>query len=188
MPSHLPTSVRRRLEPIRLLVLDVDGVLTDGSLFYSAAGEEFKRFNVRDGFAIRLMIEAGIQVAILTGRSSGAVAQRALELGVREDLVIQGSRDKLAHLKQLQKLVGVTSEQVAAMGDDIPDLPVLGRVGFSACPSDAAPEVIATCHHVCGQPGGQGAVREVGELLLKGQRLWIKQVERWFKTGSDADG
>jgi 3-deoxy-D-manno-octulosonate 8-phosphate phosphatase (KDO 8-P phosphatase) len=187
MPSHLPTSVRRRLEPIRLLILDVDGVLTDGSLLYSAAGEELKRFNVRDGLVIRLMIEAGIQVALLTGRTSGAVEQRARELGIREDLVIQGSRDKLADLMKLQELAGVNSEQVAAMGDDIPDLPVLGRVGFSACPADAAPEVIAICHHVCRQSGGQGAVREIGELLLKGQRLWIKQVERWLKTDSDSD-
>ena len=187
MPSHVPTSVRRRLEPIRLLVLDVDGVLTTGYLLYSTAGEELKQFCVRDGLVIRLLINAGIKVALLTGRSSQAVLQRARELQIPEELVIQGSRDKLADLKQLQSLTGTTDEQVAAMGDDIPDLPVLSRVGFSACPADAAPEVIAACHYVCREQGGQGAVREVDELLLKRQRLWIQQVERWFKTDSDPE-
>lgn len=187
MPSHLPLEVRRRLQPIRLLVLDVDGVLTDGSLYYSAQGEELKTFNVRDGLAIRLLIDAGTQVAILTGRSSGAVAVRARELGLREDLVIQGSRDKAADLTRLQRLCEVDLNQVAAVGDDLPDLPVLNRVGFSACPADAAPEVVAACHYVCRSEGGRGAVREVGELLLKGRHLWIEQVGRWCQDNGSGD-
>jgi 3-deoxy-D-manno-octulosonate 8-phosphate phosphatase (KDO 8-P phosphatase) len=188
MPSHLPGHVRARLEPIRLLVLDVDGVLTDGTLFYSSSGEETKAFSVRDGLAIRLLLEAGIQVAVLTGRSSETVTNRMSELGVREDLVVQGSGDKANDLAGLMQLLELRHDEVAAMGDDLPDLPMLVRVGFAACPADAAPEVAAGCHLVCRADGGRGAVREVAELILKAQRRWQNAVSRWIdRPGPAAD-
>ncbi len=179
MPSHLPADVRRRLEPIRLLVLDVDGVLTDGVLIYSAAGEALKRFNVRDGLALHLLGRVGIDAAVISGRRSEAVAIRCRELGLREDLVIQGSRDKSADLDVLLHILGIDDSAVAAMGDDLPDLPLLRRVGFAACPADASPEVAAVCHHICGSNGGQGAVREVVELILKAQGRWQELTARW---------
>lgn len=180
MPSHLPADVRRRLEPIRLLVLDVDGVLTDGTLVYTGKGEERKRFCVRDGLIIRLLRKSGVEVAALSGRASEAVSIRLGELGVRPELIIEGSRDKARDLDTLAERAGVTTDQVAAMGDDLPDLPMLALVGFSACPADAAPEVAVACHLVCGAQGGRGAVRELGELILKAQGKWAQLVAEWL--------
>jgi 3-deoxy-D-manno-octulosonate 8-phosphate phosphatase (KDO 8-P phosphatase) len=179
MPSRLPADVHQRLARIRLLVLDVDGVLTDGTLIYSSKGEDVKRFSVRDGIAMRLLLKAGVQVAVLSGRSSEAVAVRCRELGLRTELVIQGSRDKAADLDRLEETVGVSDAEVAAMGDDLPDLPLLARAGFAACPADAAPEVIVACDLVCGADGGRGAVREFAELLLKAQDRWSGLVGAW---------
>ncbi len=172
MPSHIPADLRRRLEPIRLIVLDVDGVLTDGILVYGAAGEALKRFSARDGLAIRLLRRAGLAVGIISGRRSEAVVIRCRELGIPDHMVIQGSRDKQADLDILEDAADVTDEQVAAMGDDIPDIPMLKRAGFATCPADAAPEVAAEVHHVCGAEGGHGAVRELAELILKAQGRW----------------
>jgi 3-deoxy-D-manno-octulosonate 8-phosphate phosphatase (KDO 8-P phosphatase) len=180
MQSHLPADIRRRLAPIRLLVLDVDGVLTDGILDYTGQGEASKRFCVRDGLIIRLLIKSGIEVAALSGRASEAVEVRLGELGVKKELIVQGSRDKSRDLDELMERCGVEVTEVAAMGDDLPDLPMLSRVGFSACPADAAPEVAVACHLVCGTQGGRGAVREVGELILKAQGKWAQLVSDWL--------
>jgi 3-deoxy-D-manno-octulosonate 8-phosphate phosphatase (KDO 8-P phosphatase) len=186
MPSRLPAAVRERLDPIRVLVLDVDGVLTDGILLYGSAGEAVKQFSVRDGLAIRLLLDAGLSVAVVTGRRSEIIATRCRDLGLRDELVIQGSRDKAADLDELERRLGLADHQVAAMGDDLPDIPMLERAGFAACPADAAPEVLATCQLVCGAPGGRGAIREVAELLLKAQGRWQEQVGRWI--GPDGPG
>jgi 3-deoxy-D-manno-octulosonate 8-phosphate phosphatase (KDO 8-P phosphatase) len=184
MPSRLPADVRERLERVRLLVLDVDGVLTDGTLIYSADGEDRKRFSARDGLAIRLLLKAGIEIAVITGRSSEVVNTRCGELGVRPELVVLGSRDKNADLERIERLLDIEDRtEVAAMGDDLPDLPLLARAGFAACPADAAPEVIAACDLVCGAVGGRGAVRELGELLLKAQSKWMEQVGDWVTPG-----
>ena len=188
MPSRLPGPVRERLDPIRLLVLDVDGVLTDGTLVYGLDGEVLKAFSVRDGLAIRLLLDAGFSVALVTGRCSEIVAARCRDLGIRDDLVIQGSRDKAADLDELERRLGLSDREVAVMGDDLPDLPMLERAGFAACPADAAPEVVAVCHLVCGAGGGRGAVREVAELLLKAQGLWQDQVGRWIGPGGGPKG
>jgi 3-deoxy-D-manno-octulosonate 8-phosphate phosphatase (KDO 8-P phosphatase) len=185
MPSHIPAELRERLEPIRLLVLDVDGVLTDGTLLYTPRGEEGKQFSVRDGLGIRLLLGAGIEVAILSGRRSEATTVRCRELGISPELVMLGSSDKGAGLDALEQQLGLEDHQVAAMGDDLPDVPVLTRVGFSACPSDAAPEVAATCHLVCGSAGGRGAVRELVELLLKAQGRWQDGVGRWLTASEE---
>jgi 3-deoxy-D-manno-octulosonate 8-phosphate phosphatase (KDO 8-P phosphatase) len=182
MPSRLPPQIREKLEPIRLLVLDVDGVLTDGTLYYSSNGEEFKTFNVRDGLGLRLLMDSGFEVGVITGRSSPAVSARCAELGLKEKLVFLGSKDKDADLDKLLAILEITDQQMAAMGDDLPDLPMLGRAGFSFCPADAAPEVAAGCHHVCGNDGGRGAVREAAELLLKAQGKWTGLVEGWSVT------
>jgi 3-deoxy-D-manno-octulosonate 8-phosphate phosphatase (KDO 8-P phosphatase) len=177
MPTHLPPDLRRKLEPIRLLVLDVDGVLTDGTLTYTSLGEEVKRFSARDGFGLRALIECEVMVGIITGRSSDALTARCRDLGLTDDLVFQGSRDKTADLDRMLASLGLADHQMAAMGDDLPDLPMLDRAGFSFCPADAAPEVAAICDHVCGKNGGRGAVREAAELVLKAQGKWTALVE-----------
>ena len=180
MPSRLPGPVRARLDPIRLLVLDVDGVLTDGSLVYGPGGEELKQFSVRDGLGIRLLRAAGIEVGVITGRATDALVARCRDLGLRDDLVVQASRDKSADLDRLEQILGLSDREVAVMGDDLQDIPVLSRAGFAACPADAVPEAAAVCHLVCGAAGGRGAVREVAELLLKARDLWAAQVGRWL--------
>jgi len=185
MPSRFPPHVRAKLEPVRLLVLDVDGVLTDGSLTYSAHGEELKTFNVHDGLGIRLLIESGIEVGVITGRSGAAVATRCADLGVKEELVFLGSRDKDADLDRMLEVLGLSDHQMAAMGDDLPDLPMLCRAGFSFCPANAAPDVAAVCDHVCGKEGGRGAVREAAEILLKTSGRWTALVERWSGAGRE---
>lgn len=182
MPSRLPPQIRAKLEPIRLLILDVDGVLTDGTLYYTSKGEEIKNFNVRDGLGVRLLMDCGIEVGVITGRSSPAVSARCAELKIREDLVFLESKDKDADLNRMLAILKIADEEMAAMGDDLPDLPMLGRAGFSFCPADAAPEVAAECHHVCGKDGGRGAVREAAELLLKAQGKWTALVEGWSVT------
>jgi 3-deoxy-D-manno-octulosonate 8-phosphate phosphatase (KDO 8-P phosphatase) len=178
MPTHLPPHIREKLEPIRLLVLDVDGVLTDGSLFYSGKGEEMKAFNVHDGLGIRLMIDSGIEIGVITGRSSAAVSARCSDLGLNEKLVYLGSRDKGADLDEMLSTLGIADIEMAAMGDDLPDLPVLTRAGFSFCPADAAPEIVAVCDHICGKNGGNGAVREAAEILLKASGRWTELVQK----------
>ncbi len=187
MPSRVPTEIRHRLTPVRLLVLDVDGVLTDGSLVYSGEGEVLKVFSVRDGLAVRLLLGAGIQVAVISGRSSAAVAARCADLGIRSEMVFLGSRDKVADLERLEQMLGIVDLEVAAMGDDLQDLPLLGRAAFTACPADAVPEVAAVCDLVCGAAGGRGAVREFAELILKVQGKWMDAVGHWVaaETGSE---
>lgn len=159
-----------RCARVELLVLDVDGVLTDGVIAVDDAGVERKRFHVRDGWALNAWRKAGRRVALLSGRSSQATARRAAELGIAP--VIQGAAAKSGPFRDLLAELGVRAEQVAYVGDDLPDLPVLASAGLAACPADASEEVRAACHLVTGAPGGRGAVREVIELLMKHQGLW----------------
>lgn len=158
------------LSQIRLLILDVDGVLTDGRIGLTAQGDEIKFFFIQDGLAIRMAQRCGIQVAFLSGRRSEAVLRRARELGV--ETVVEGSRDKLQDLEAILAKLGLDAEQAAAMGDDLPDLPLLREVGFSAAPGDAAPEVLEAVDYVCRKKGGKGAVREVIEMVLKERGEW----------------
>ena len=188
MPSHVPAEVQRCLAPIQLLVLDVDGVLTDGMLYFTPRGDEAKQFSVRDGLGIKLLMKAGIEIAIITGRTSMAVALRCRELGIDSEQIVQGSRDKAADLDRIQNLLGVEDARTAAVGDDLPDLPILARVAFSACPADAVPEVLAACDFVCGAGGGKGAVREVAELVLKAKKEWIGLVSPWIRATSEQRG
>jgi 3-deoxy-D-manno-octulosonate 8-phosphate phosphatase (KDO 8-P phosphatase) len=157
-------AVLERARHIRLLVLDVDGVLTDGRLYLSAAGEELKVFHVRDGSGLVAVQRAGITVAIISGRDSAAVTRRAAELGIRH--VRQGVGDKGAALDQLLDELGVSAAATACVGDDTPDVPMLRRAGLAIGVADAHPALLAAAHWVTPSNGGQGAVREACDLLL----------------------
>jgi 3-deoxy-D-manno-octulosonate 8-phosphate phosphatase (KDO 8-P phosphatase) len=166
--AQLPAAaVARRAARVRLVALDVDGVLTDGRLYFGARGETFKAFDVRDGLGIQLLRAAGIGVAIVTGRSSAIVAARARDLGISH--VLQGQRDKHAGLHQLLSGSGLTAAECAFMGDDWPDLAVLGSVGLAATVADAPEEVRSRVHWVAPSMGGRGAVRDLTALILRAQ-------------------
>ena len=156
--------VLERAGRIRLLVLDVDGVLTDGRLYLSPTGEELKVFHVRDGSGLVAVQRAGITVAIISGRDSAAVSRRAAELGIRH--VRQGVVDKGAQLDRLLSELGVEPGETACVGDDTPDLPMLRRVGLAVGVADAHPALLEAAHWITRAPGGRGAVREVCDLLL----------------------
>ena len=151
---------------VRLLVLDVDGVLTDGRLWYGADGEVLKGFHVRDGLGIKSLLAIGIEVAIISGRDSPAVARRAAELGIRH--VVQGCDDKGRAFDALCSALRVEPAAVACIGDDTPDLPMLTRAGLAVAVADAHPDVRAVANRVTTLPGGHGAVREVCDWLLAG--------------------
>jgi 3-deoxy-D-manno-octulosonate 8-phosphate phosphatase (KDO 8-P phosphatase) len=162
-------AVLERARNIRLLVLDVDGVLTDGRLYLSAAGEELKVFHVRDGSGLVAVQRAGITVAIISGRDSAAVTRRAAELGIRH--VRQGVADKGAALDQLLDELGVSAAETACVGDDTPDVPMLRRAGLAIGVADAHPALLAAAHWVTHSNGGQGAVREACDLLLSARAV-----------------
>jgi 3-deoxy-D-manno-octulosonate 8-phosphate phosphatase (KDO 8-P phosphatase) len=162
---------------IRLLILDVDGVLTDGRIIIDDRGVEQKHFDVRDGAGLKYWHRAGHASAILTGRESPAVARRAAELGIA--IVRQNAKDKVAAYESILAEAGVTDEEVAYVGDDVTDLPVLRRVGFSVAVADGAPEARAAALYVTQRPGGRGAVREVIEKLLRLQGRWGTIMQRY---------
>jgi 3-deoxy-D-manno-octulosonate 8-phosphate phosphatase (KDO 8-P phosphatase) len=157
-----------RANDIRLLVLDVDGVLTDGRLYFTARGEEMKCFHVRDGAGIVQLQRAGIQIAVISGRDSKAVERRMSELGVT--WIRQGISDKLTALHELLDILGLTMQQTACIGDDTPDLPLLEVARLAATVADAHPTVKSRAHFIAQSPGGMGAVREVCDLILESQR------------------
>lgn len=159
-----------RLNTVRLFVFDVDGVLTDGRIVLDNLGNELKFFDVRDGAGLALLKRAGVATGLLTGRTSQVVARRAQELDV--DYVVQGSADKAAGLAALCAQAAVSPDQVAYMGDDFIDLPVMLRVGFAAAPADAHDEVRKRAHYVTQAKGGRGAAREAAELLLRARGQW----------------
>jgi 3-deoxy-D-manno-octulosonate 8-phosphate phosphatase (KDO 8-P phosphatase) len=159
-----------RAAKIRLLLLDVDGVLTDGSICYTDGGVEVKRFHVRDGSGLKFWHLTGKRSAIISGRTSAAVDLRAAELGV--SAVLQGRAEKLPAFEAVLRELGVPADGVCAVGDDLADLPVLGRAGLAAAVADACPEVRGRADYVTQAPGGRGAVREVVEWLLKLQGQW----------------
>lgn len=168
---------REKLMPITLLMLDVDGVLTDGTIIYSDSGEEIKAFNVRDGHGLKLVMRAGIEVVLLTARESKVVKHRARDLGITG--VYQKATDKLAAYGGIIAEKKIQDKNVLFVGDDIIDIPVLRRVGFSAAVADAVPEVKEVVDYVTSQAGGKGAVRELCELLLKAQNKWERVTEKY---------
>lgn len=158
-PTYLERAAR-----VKLMIFDVDGVLTDGSLHYGADGEALKTFNVQDGLGIKLIQEAGIQTAIISARTSPQVIRRAADLGIGH--LHQGGHDKLTPFNALLAKTGLKAEQVGFIGDDVVDLPILARVGLAVAVPNGRPEVLACAHHTTVAYGGRGAVREVCELLL----------------------
>ena len=157
-----------RANDVRLLVLDVDGVLTDGRLYFSARGEEWKCFHVRDGAGIVQVLRAGLQVAVISGRQSRAVERRMSELGVT--WIRQGVQDKLAALRELLDILALGPQAVASMGDDTADLPIFEIARLAIAVADAHPSVKSHAHFITQTPGGTGAVREVCDLILEAQR------------------
>lgn len=170
--SGLPgaAELTRLAAGVKFLVLDVDGVLSDGGLYYGPQGEALKRFDVKDGHALVMARHAGLPFAFLSGRTSPITEVRARELGAVA--VLQGCREKLPALTALLAEQGVSAEACAYMGDDLIDLPALRHVGLPACPADAVAEVRQHCRFVAKSPGGRGAVRELVELCLRASGGW----------------
>ncbi len=162
---------------IRLVALDVDGILTSGALTFDADGRESKTFHSRDGVGIKLLQEAGLEVALITGRRSLLVDKRAAELGIVD--VFQGVADKVAVAQQLLDEKEMSWPQLAYMGDDLPDLGVLRRAGLAFTVPEAPPEIRAAAHWVTAEPGGQGAVRAVAAWLLEARGDWQAVLRRW---------
>jgi len=167
------------LPSIKLLLLDVDGVLTTGQVVYSDSGEEIKAFGAKDGFGLRMAMDNGIQVGIVTGRSSNALLHRCRNLGI--DLVFDNVSDKAARLPDITSQTGIKAEQMAFIGDDLPDIPPMREVGLAVAVADAAPEVIAAADMVTAAKGGCGAVREICEKLLKARGVWESILERYSR-------
>jgi 3-deoxy-D-manno-octulosonate 8-phosphate phosphatase (KDO 8-P phosphatase) len=153
------------LARIQLLILDVDGVLTDGRLYFAARGETLKVFHVRDGHGMKLLMSAGVQIAAFSGRRSGAVAARMRELGVPH--VVQACRDKVAALHRLTQRLGLDAVNCACLCDDTPDLPLMSAVGMAGAVADAHPIVLSAAHWIAKTNGGQGAVRELCDAMLR---------------------
>lgn len=161
------TQVQKIARQITLLVLDVDGVLTDGRLYFDNQGNEMKAFNTQDGHGIKLLQKAGVKVGIITGRKSQLVEKRARDLGI--ELLIQGREDKFVALNEMRKDFPCELNQIAFMGDDHPDLTCMVRVGLAMTTANAHPDVIARAHWQSGRQGGEGAVREACDFLLHAQ-------------------
>ena len=170
--------MQAKLARIKMLLLDVDGVLTDGRVIINDSGEETKAFDVRDGHGLKLLQRAGLEVGIITGRSSRVVEHRMRELGI--GLVYQGVKNKLEPFDEILARFQLSPQQVAYVGDDVVDLPVLRRVGFSATVADGCPDLFDLVDFVSSRPGGRGAVREVCEMLLKAQGRWSELIRRYF--------
>jgi 3-deoxy-D-manno-octulosonate 8-phosphate phosphatase (KDO 8-P phosphatase) len=166
-----------RARAVRLVAFDVDGVLTDGRVTFSSTGEEMKSFDIKDGHAIKMAGRAGLRVAFITGRESAVVERRAAELGV--GLVFQGAKDKRAALADLLEDAELSGDEVAYLGDDLVDLPVIARVGLGCAVADAVPEVREAARMVLSAPGGRGAALELLRFILGAQGRWDELVRRY---------
>ncbi|MGK2943934.1 MAG: KdsC family phosphatase [Desulfuromonadales bacterium] len=167
------------LSRIKLLLLDVDGVMTDGRIIYDSDGGETKAFDVKDGHGLKLLQRAGIRVGIITGRQSTIVVRRAAELGI--ELVYQGAKDKRLPFNEILQKLALAPEEVAYIGDDIVDLPVMRQVGFAVTVADAVDDVKPFADMVTERPGGRGAVREVCDFLLKETGRWPTVAHHYFE-------
>lgn len=170
--KRIPAVLRKKAAKIKLLLLDVDGVLTDGGIIIDDRGVETKQFHVRDGQGILLLLRSGIAVGFVTGRRSNVVRHRAKDLGVQ--LVFQGVANKLACYEEIKRNQKFADNQIAYVGDDLIDLPVLRRAGLAVSVADGWPELSSVVDYTTNDKGGRGAVREVAELLLKAQGKWRK--------------
>jgi len=175
---------RDKAARVVLLLLDVDGVLTDGKLIYDTEGREFKAFHVRDGHGIKMAQQAGVEVGIITGRRSAMVENRAHELGIT--LVRQGVHDKIAAWQDVLKEKGLEPTQTAYVGDDILDVPLMRAVGFAAAVADAEPCVIEVADYIAARPGGNGAVRDITDFLLHARGAWESVTAAFLASREDA--
>src|SRR3989454_9364624 len=167
-PRHTGKATLARLRRVQMLAMDVDGVLTDAGMYYTESGDELKKFNTRDGVGIKMLQAAGLVTAFITREKTAIVERRGQKLAVPE--VHQGVDDKLAVLTTLAKKYGLTLDKVAYIGDDVNDLEALRAVGFSAAPADAMPSVLKAVHYICAKKGGEGAVRELADLILTARK------------------
>ena len=174
-------SLTASLQKIKLLALDVDGVLTDGSIYISPAGEVFKGFNAKDGMGISCALRSGLQIAVITGRQSPIVERRCEELGIT--LLQQGVKDKRLALQQMAQKLGLVREEIAYMGDDLNDIPAFKASGLNLVPADAAIEVMAVADIITKASGGRGAVREAITMILAAQDNWNVIVNSYLNAG-----
>ena len=172
--------LEERLQQIRLVLLDVDGVLTGGEIIYSDNGEQIKVFDVKDGLGIRMLKNAGIEVGIITGRTGKALRHRCDNLGI--ELVFDGVRDKVRVLETIVQSSGITSQACAFIGDDLPDWAIMRQVGCAVAVADAHTMIRQIAHMITRAPGGRGAVREVSEVILKAQDKWAPTLEKLFNA------
>ncbi len=170
--------INERIKKIKLLIMDVDGVLTDGKFYYGNYGDELKAFDIHDGFGLTLLNRAGIKTVIITAGNSRVVTRRAKHLHVTK--VYQKAFKKIEAYEKVLKKFGVSDEKICYIGDDLIDLPILRRVGFSVCVPNAREELKTVVHYITTRRGGEGAVREVVELLLKTQDKWQEVTQRYF--------
>lgn len=161
---YISDDFRERAKNVRLIAMDVDGVMTGSEIIYTGTGEELKIFNVKDGLGISMAIREGYQMAIVTGRISPIVDKRAGELSIHH--VIQAQKNKMRGIEMLVEKTGIPPEEMAYIGDDLPDMSAMTIVGLAACPADAVDDVKKLCHYICEKPGGKGAVREFIEAVL----------------------
>ena len=173
------TSIERRASRIKLLLMDCDGVLTDGRMWLTEDGDEQKSFNTKDGLGLSLWHRAGLKSGIISGRHSKAVTRRASELGV--EFVRQGDPDKIEAFEAVLRLAGVDENEVAFVGDDLTDIPLMQRSELAVAVADAVAETRSAAHYVTRAKGGHGAVREVIEVILKSQGRWQDLVEHYLK-------
>ena len=177
MKEMISAVLQAKILPVRVLILDVDGVLTTGEIIIDDAGRETKHFNVRDGHGLRMLMRYGIEVVLLTGRTSQVVNHRALDLGINE--VYQGVFNKREVFEEILRKKNIVPAATAFVGDDVVDVPVLRRVGFSATVSDASVDLKNVVDYITEQKGGRGAVREICELILKTQGRWPEVAARY---------
>lgn len=173
------SQIERRASRIKLLLMDCDGVLTDGRLWLIEEGDDQKSFNAKDGLGLSLLHRAGLKSGIISGRNSRAVTRRAQDLGI--EFVRQGDPDKIAAFEQTLQQAGVDENEVAFIGDDLNDIPIMQRVELAVAVADAVGETLSAAHYVTQAKGGQGAVREVVELILKSQGRWSDLIEDYLK-------
>ncbi|MFA4982072.1 MAG: HAD hydrolase family protein [Candidatus Omnitrophota bacterium] len=179
MLNSINQEITERARRIKLLILDIDGVMTDGRIIYSIYGDELKFFDVQDGFGITLLNRAGIKSAIITAKKSRIVKLRGRDMKVAK--TYQGFMNKLIPFNKALKVFKVSPEDVCFIGDDLIDIPVLKRVGFAVAVPNAMDEVKAEAHYVTSKMGGRGAVREICDMILKTQGKWDLATERYFK-------
>ena len=177
---RFPAALLQQAQGMRAAIFDVDGVLTDGRIYISERGEEFKAFNTLDGHGLKLLALGGITPIVITGRDSPAVRRRIADLGIAH--AVYGVRDKLAAATDLMRSLNIAWRQMAAMGDDWPDLPLLMRAGFACAPANAHAEVKAVAHHVSLLQGGYGAARECCDLLLSASGLYASLLQAQVGT------